>query len=150
MPEHPVTSTHSHTRPSPLPWTKARSIAFPNCIALAPALLDPLLPIIENAVSRVFAVKVDDLQAPTRGRADVAFARQVAMYLAHVGGGLTLTEVGRLFRRDRTTVAHACMIVEDRRDDAGLDASLEFLECVVRAAVRARTGTDQTTRIAHA
>jgi chromosomal replication initiation ATPase DnaA len=58
----------------------------------------------------------------------VAFARQVAMYLAHVGGGLCLSEVGRLFARDRTTVAHACALVEDRRDDPDFDRCLSFLE----------------------
>ena len=54
-----------------------------------------------------------DLWSGTRGRPRVAFARQVAMYLAHVAWGLTLTEVGHVFARDRTTVAHACGLVED-------------------------------------
>lgn len=52
----------------------------------------------------------------------------MAMYLAHVGGGLSLREVGLLFARDRTTVAHACAAVEDRRDDPLLDRCLTFLE----------------------
>ena len=30
------------------------------------------------------------------------------MYLAHVGCGVSLTEVGHLFERDRTAVSHAC------------------------------------------
>ncbi len=54
------------------------------------------------------------------------------MYLAHVVFSLSLTEVGHLFARDRTTVAHACMIVEDRRDDRCFDRSLELLESAVR------------------
>lgn len=60
-------------------------------------------------------------------------ARQVAMYIAHVGYGLTLTEVGRLFERDRTTVAHACCVVEARRDDKGFDEAVVLLELVIRA-----------------
>lgn len=88
---------------------------------------------VEAAVSQVFGVMVDDLRRTSRGRARVALARQVAMYLSHVGFGLSLTEVGRLFERDRTTVAHACTVVEDRRDDATFDRTLELLEWASRA-----------------
>jgi chromosomal replication initiation ATPase DnaA len=87
---------------------------------------------LEQAVSRVFMVGRDDLWSGTRGRPHVAFARQVAMYLAHVAWGLTLTDVGHLFSRDRTTVAHACGLIEDSRDDPMLDRSLELLEGVLR------------------
>jgi hypothetical protein len=38
-----------------------------------------------------------------------------------------------LFERDRTTVAHACALVEDRRDDPALDAQLGYLEEAVAA-----------------
>jgi hypothetical protein len=55
---------------------------------------------IESAVAAVFEVGIEELRAPTRGSARTAFARQVAMYLAHVGCGVSLTEVGRLFERD--------------------------------------------------
>ena len=84
-------------------------------------------------MSRVFMVASADLWSGTRGRPRVAFARQVAMYLAHVAWGLTLTEVGQVFARDRTTVAHACSLVEDSRDDPVLDRSLELLEGVLRS-----------------
>jgi chromosomal replication initiation ATPase DnaA len=86
---------------------------------------------IESAVAAVFAVGVDELRGPTRGSARTAFARQVAMYLAHVGCGVSLTEVGQLFERDRTTVAHACGLVEDRRDDPDFDHRLDHLERAV-------------------
>lgn len=86
---------------------------------------------IERAVIQVFGVAYDDLRRSTRGRAKVALARQVAMYLAHVGCGLSLTETGRLFGRDRTTVAHACGVIEDRRDDPLFDRALDLLEWAV-------------------
>ena len=88
---------------------------------------------IEQAVVQVFGVAHDDLRRITRGRAKVALARQVAMYLAHVVCGLTLTDTGRLFGRDRTTVAHACGVIEDRRDDPLFDRALDLLEWVVPA-----------------
>lgn len=89
--------------------------------------------LLETIVSDVFDISFRDLRRASRGRAHVALARQVAMYLAHVQFGLSLTEVGRVFKRDRTTVAHACAVVEDRRDDPTFDYVLELLERVVAA-----------------
>ena len=89
--------------------------------------------IIEHVVMCVFGVPAYDLQTASRGRANVALARQTAMYLAHVGCSLSLTEVGTLFERDRTTVAHACALIEDRRDNPDFDRALELLERAVRA-----------------
>lgn len=83
---------------------------------------------IEFAVGRVFGIADKDLRRSTRGRAGVALARQVAMYIAHVGCGLSLTDTGRLFARDRTTVAHACGVIEDRRDDPLFDRVLDLIE----------------------
>jgi len=57
-----------------------------------------------------------------------AFARQIAMYLAHVGFGLSMAEVAKAFGRDRTTVVHACHLIEDRRDDSRFDVMLDHLE----------------------
>ena len=93
--------------------------------------------VIDPAVAAVFEVDVHDLGAPTRGSRRAAFARQVAMYLAHVVCGLSLTEVGTFFARDRTTVAHACSVVEDRRDDPELDGRLEHLERAVASLIDA-------------
>jgi chromosomal replication initiation ATPase DnaA len=93
--------------------------------------------VLEHAVTRAFAIEREDFWGVTRGQPQVAFARQVGMYLAHVAFGLSLTEVGHLFARDRTTVAHACSIVEDRRDDRCFDRALELLEsavCLLRPA----------------
>jgi chromosomal replication initiation ATPase DnaA len=97
---------------------------------------------IDPAVAAVFEVDVHDLRAATRRSPRAAFARQVAMYLAHVVCGLSLTEVGTLFARDRTTVAHACGVVEDRRDDRELDGRLDHLERAVASLIDALTWRD--------
>lgn len=75
-----------------------------------------------------FAIPVGELTATTRRAPYVAFARQSAMYLAHVALGLSYSEVGRAFGRDRTTAAYACQLIEDRRDDPAVDAVLGSLE----------------------
>lgn len=95
--------------------------------------------VIEQAVAAVFGVQLGELRARTRRKARTALARQVAMYLAHVTCGLSLTEVGILFGRDRTTVGHACGIIEDRRDDPSFDRSLEHLERAIARLMAALT-----------
>lgn len=88
--------------------------------------------IIDAAVAAAFTVPLGELRASTRRRASVALARQSAMYLAHVAFGLSFTEVGRAFGRDRTTAAYACRRIEDRRADMGLDTALAELEHALR------------------
>jgi chromosomal replication initiation ATPase DnaA len=88
--------------------------------------------LISTAVAAAFTVPVSELRASSRRRAPVAFARQSAMYLAHVTLGLTFAEVGRVFGRDRTTAAHACRRIEDRRTEVQLDAALAELEQALR------------------
>jgi chromosomal replication initiation ATPase DnaA len=88
--------------------------------------------LISITVAAAFTVPVGELRASSRRRAPVALARQSAMYLAHVALGLSFAEVGRVFGRDRTTAAHACRKIEDRRADTQLDAALAELEQVLR------------------
>lgn len=73
------------------------------------------------------------LRSASRGRKPTALARQTAMYLSHVAFGLSLTRVGICFGRDRTTVRHACALIEDRRDDPGLEFGLTALETALLA-----------------
>lgn len=101
--------------------------------------------LIEQVVLRTFELPVRSLLSPRRGRANIAFARQVAIYIAHVHLGMTLTRAASLFGRDRTTAAYACRIVEDRRDQRLIDRKIESIEqalsrcCVVAARdIRAR------------
>ena len=102
---------------------------------LAPALLcarlRDLTAAIETTVVQVFRISAADIFSHSRGNAHVALARQVAMYLARVVGGMRLAEIGALFGRDRTTVAHACTVIENRRDDPGFNHTVDLLEAIV-------------------
>ncbi|HSO46646.1 MAG TPA: helix-turn-helix domain-containing protein, partial [Rhizobiaceae bacterium] len=71
------------------------------------------------------------MMAPNRGSGDTARARQMAMYLLHTSISASYGEVARAFRRDRTTVSHACRLIEDMRDDPRHDALLASLEAVL-------------------
>lgn len=99
--------------------------------------------LIELAVTRVFGVHPEAIAGTSRGKAQVAQARQVAMYLAHVACSYNLTQVGEIFARDRTTVAHACMIIEDRRDEPQFDRVIGLLEQSVAALIEPRTDVPQ-------
>ena len=73
-------------------------------------------------------VDLAEVVGPKRGTAPAAFARSAAMYLAHVCLGISLSEIGAHFGRDRTTVGHACRRIEDARDDERFDRVLTCLE----------------------
>lgn len=60
--------------------------------------------------------------------------RQIAMYVCHVALQMRMTTIGEGFGRDRSTVAHACAVVEDRRDDRDFD---EFVAAIERIALLA-------------
>lgn len=74
---------------------------------------------------------------PSRCGADVAAARQLAMYLMHVVLQQNYQDIGRFFGRDRTTVAHACAHIEDLRESAGFDAEVAELEAALAEAADA-------------
>ena len=62
-------------------------------------------------------------------RRTACHVRQIAMYVCHVALEMPMHDIGEAFGRDRTTVAHACEVVEDRRDDPAFD---EFVSAVER------------------
>ena len=60
-----------------------------------------------------------------------AHVRQISMYVCHVALRVSLSDIADAVGRDRTTVGHACGVVEDRRDDPAFD---EFVSAVERMA----------------
>jgi chromosomal replication initiation ATPase DnaA len=62
------------------------------------------------------------------------------MYVAHVVLRLNMSDIGRAFGRDRTTVQYACHLVEDLRDDTDFDRIITMTERVALAAFGNRLG----------
>lgn len=85
-----------------------------------------------------YALKLSpgDLLADKRGAAAVAYGRQIAMYVVYVGFGISLARVATAFGRDRSTVAYACHLIEDRRDEPVFDLWLDSLEAALRDAAK--------------
>ncbi|MGD9966997.1 MAG: helix-turn-helix domain-containing protein [Hyphomonadaceae bacterium] len=83
-----------------------------------------------------FALRVPEQSVLTakRGGSRPAFARQVAMYLCHTGFELSLSRIAAAFGRDRSTVAHACHLIEDRREEPQFDLWIGALEAMLHAA----------------
>lgn len=75
-----------------------------------------------------------ELRSASRCSQDIARVRQIAMYLCNTTLGISLTAIGRVFGRDRTTAGHAVQLIEDLRDDAEFDRIMEHSERVIRAA----------------
>jgi len=90
-----------------------------------------------RTVSLALCVPLKQLEAANRCKADIALARQIAMYLAHTQFSMAMTEVGLAFGRDRTTVSHACNLVEDKRDEETFDLTIAQLEALLGEAVNA-------------
>ncbi len=86
----------------------------------------------------LFNVSSKDLRQTGRNAADISRVRQIAMYVTHVSLEISMQEVGRGFGRDRTTVRHACHLVEDLRDDTDFDRAVVMTERVAIAAFRHR------------
>ena len=87
-----------------------------------------------DLTATLFNVESRALRAPNRCAQPVARVRQIAMYVCHTTLGISLTEVGQVFARDRTTVAHAAQLIEDLRDDREFDRIVEQVERIVRIA----------------
>ena len=94
--------------------------------------IDPAAPARAKLAVAVAAIEFGvpdlDLGAPHQRSPLTDYARQVAMYLSSCSFGMTMTRIGELFGRDRSTVSHAIRVVEDGRTDPVLDKKIERLE----------------------
>jgi chromosomal replication initiator protein len=73
------------------------------------------------------SVSLTDMRARTRTKT-VAFPRQIAMYFARQLTHASLTEVGRAFDKDHTTVLHAVDKIQTlTREDPTLHKTIERL-----------------------
>lgn len=132
-----------------MPLTAARPLdvedetdpSFPSTSSrkLSPVSDERIVDICEcvmDIVAALFNVSGRDLRQVGRCSSDVTRVRQLGMYVAHVVLGLNMTEIGRGFVRDRTTVQHACHLIEDMRDDEEFDRIVCMTERVTAAAFR--------------
>jgi len=84
---------------------------------------------IQEGVARFFSLRPQDMVSKKRTQ-NIAFPRQIAMYLCRELTDASLPQIGQSFGgRDHTTVIHACSKIVDRLEkDASLRASLTKLQ----------------------
>lgn len=67
---------------------------------------------IQETVAKYFNISAKDLKGSKRSN-DIAFPRQIAMYLCRTVAQMSLPQIGKDFgKRDHTTVMHACNKIE--------------------------------------
>lgn len=67
---------------------------------------------IQEIVSKYFNINIKDLKSSKRSN-DIAYPRQIAMYLCRDIANMPFTKIGEAFgKRDHTTVMHACTKIE--------------------------------------
>lgn len=83
---------------------------------------------IQDVVAQMFGPSIEELKTESRSR-DIAFPRQVAMYLAKLMTDASLSEIGRRFgAKHHTTVMHSIAKIHHlRATDAGLNKAIEAL-----------------------
>lgn len=83
---------------------------------------------IKKIVAQFYNLETSDMSAKRRTR-NVAFPRQVAMYLSRILTDASLPRIGEQFGgRDHTTVMHACDKLEDqRRENPSVEDTLQKL-----------------------
>lgn len=82
---------------------------------------------VSELVCAQFKVSIDELRSRSRKRS-IAFPRQVAMYLCRKHTEETLSEIGKNFKRDHSTVMHAVKVVSAlSRRDTSVSSQLKLL-----------------------
>ncbi|MDB5542425.1 MAG: DNA-binding protein [Devosia sp.] len=125
--------------PAPRLRTRGRVLRFdPRCA-------DPRGWRLAELVAGERGIPIEALFYPERCTADVALARQLAMYLMHVAFGRLYADVGRFFGRDRTTVSHACAVIEELREAPEFEEIVARLEAALADATEAERETADAT-----
>ena len=101
-------------RPHPYLYPGLSSSFDISDISLAPSFLAEYSPEqIIDRVARVYEVDVDKMLSRNRRR-EVVIPRQIAQYLVFYVCKLTVTDTGRIFRLDHTTVLHSIRTVKEQ------------------------------------
>lgn len=85
--------------------------------------------LIQEKVAECYQMRVEDFKAKKRTK-NIAFPRQIAMYLCREMTDLSLPKIGELFGgRDHTTVIHACEKISDAmRNDQTLQITINKIK----------------------
>ncbi|MEN0088512.1 MAG: helix-turn-helix domain-containing protein [Pseudomonadota bacterium] len=136
-----------------IPDTNIRPAKQPSVNALAVKRSDKLdtdrCKHVLRVVASYFGLPIDTLMAPTRGKQDVAFARQLAMYLANTHYQLSMPLIARTMGRDRSTIGFGIRRIEDLRDNERTDTIINCLELLLMNGDRHNHVSDSSARLSN-
>lgn len=102
-----------------------------NCLLREPCR-NLMARFINQMVASAFGFSPDRLLKGDRGNAKVTRARHISIYLMHTCLSFSLTEIGKIYSKDRTTIGHACRVIEDLRDEPAFDDRILELEQTIQ------------------
>ena len=79
--------------------------------------LNPTPERIMEAVANYFYIPVEQMISQNRSK-DVAYPRQMAMYMIRLELEYSFPDIAKIFKRDHTTVMHACNKIEEERKNS--------------------------------
>lgn len=79
--------------------------------------LNPTPERIMEAVANYFYIPVEQMISQNRSK-DVAYPRQIAMYMIRQELEYSFPDIAKIFKRDHTTVMHACNKIEEERKNS--------------------------------
>lgn len=83
--------------------------------------------LIRDLIADQFHVSIDELQSKSRKKV-ITLPRQIAMYLSRKFTEDSLAEIGRMYKRDHSTVLHSVKVITEKsRRDASLNAHVRLL-----------------------
>ncbi len=120
LPRHPAAESPS----SSFAWQAPASRRFPERTVCR---------IVRQVVAELIMLSSDRVFLRRDRRRMACHVRQISMYVCHVALSMPQPDIAAAFGRDRTTVGHACHVVEDRRDDPYFDDFVSAVERIVIA-----------------
>ena len=87
---------------------------------------------IQEIVSKYFNISEKDIKSSKRSN-DIAYPRQIAMYLCRDLGNMPFTKIGEAFgKRDHTTVMHACSKIDSEiKDNSNTKIIVESVKKII-------------------
>ena len=91
---------------------------------------------VNQMVASTFELPSERLLCYNRGNARATRARQISIYLMHTALSFSLLKISRIYNKDRTTIGHACRVIEDLRDTPSFDDRILELEKTISTVLK--------------
>lgn len=95
---------------------------------------------VNQMIAAAYEISGERLLRRDRGVIKVNRPRQISMYLMNTALSLKFTEIAEFYDKDRTTVSHACRVIEEMRDNVEFDMRILEFENTINTALQLISG----------